>query len=325
MVCKNCGSDNVRGAKSCNSCNFPLPSERVSIKQTPIQQGEPSLLPPPAAPALPPPVQPPTKAGVKPFVVKRVCPQCRYELIFEAEVCPMCSFSFGEKTDLAPAAAEINNNMTSPTQEKVTPPLEKPTKPSPPPAVVIPTEPEAGGSEIELIKPESFEGGKSKTDESQMILSKYQMESIPSQSQPELIPSSYGKSIRVHSKPTTSPFNSNKGKRASIEGTIDPFRKDHSSLGLAFLKPIPREGEQESDSISLSGGDQPLPVNRTSLDPDNNTITSKTQAIFEFRDGGWYLTDKSEQQTTFIRASGTVKLEKGDVILMGNRKFIFDC
>jgi predicted component of type VI protein secretion system len=62
-----------------------------------------------------------------------------------------------------------------------------------------------------------------------------------------------------------------------------------------------------------------------SLDPDNNTITSKTQAIFEFRDGGWYLTDKSEQQTTFIRASGTVKLEKGDVILMGNRKFIFDC
>ena len=63
---------------------------------------------------------------------------------------------------------------------------------------------------------------------------------------------------------------------------------------------------------------------RSILDAENNTITSKTQAIFEFRDGEWYITDKSDQQTTFIRASGAVKLEKGDIILMGNRKFIFD-
>ena len=57
----------------------------------------------------------------------------------------------------------------------------------------------------------------------------------------------------------------------------------------------------------------------------NNTITSKVQAVFECINGVWYLVDQSEQQTTFVLANQPIALKKGDILLMGNRKFIFEC
>lgn len=128
------------------------------------------------------------------------------------------------------------------------------------------------------------------------------------------------------SKPTTNPFVKKKSEQDTLKSTIDPFRKKHTkSVQMAALQPIAREGEKSADPIHLITEDQPVPVNRSILDPENNTITGKIQAEFECINGEWFIVDKSDQQTTFIRANGKVKLNKGDVILMGNRKFIFDC
>ena len=89
------------------------------------------------------------------------------------------------------------------------------------------------------------------------------------------------------------------------------------------LKPIPREGEDFIGSLNFKGNK--VELNRNNLDPQNNTITSKVQAVLEFRDGEWYIENGSALKTTFIRVDEPVKLKKGDIILMGNRKFEFDC
>lgn len=64
-------------------------------------------------------------------------------------------------------------------------------------------------------------------------------------------------------------------------------------------------------------------LNRENLDPDNQTITSKVQAQLICEDGQWYIQDKSSQHTTFVYAGEKTAIKDGDVILMGNRQFVF--
>lgn len=129
--------------------------------------------------------------------------------------------------------------------------------------------------------------------------------------------------VKPRGKSTTSPFRK-KPERKMVSATIDPFRRDAANELLATFQPISRESELPMDPITFIYTDKPISLNRSVLEADNNTITGKVQAELEFRDGAWYLVDRSEQETTFVRATGPVKLQKGDVILMGNRKFKFD-
>ena len=316
MICNNCGSDNVRGAKNCSQCNFPLTPENVSLKiPAPAPKDEPVHRP----------VTTP-KNPIKAHAVKKVCPQCRYELIFDAEVCPMCSFSFREQDQFATRPNEELPQQTSPnpgdTAMRPEQPVMPPTPAAPQPPVVASKIPE---TEIPRIEPDNTSADTVPVPTYADALKESTDEAPPPSAGSKSDGDSLNKSIRHQSKPTTTPFSNKKGQKAVVEGTIDPFRSDQTSIGIAWLRPVAREGEPEQAPISLAGSVQPLAVNRAVLEPENNTITSKVQATFEFRDGEWYITDGSDQQTTFVRAAGPVKLEQGDIILMGNRKFIFDC
>jgi hypothetical protein len=85
----------------------------------------------------------------------------------------------------------------------------------------------------------------------------------------------------------------------------------------------------ENNSIDVNrqplvfDGDEQL-LNRANLDPDNMTITSKAQAEVRFEDGQWWLEDKSVLRTTFIQVNKKIRISKGDIIVMGNRRFLFD-
>lgn len=89
------------------------------------------------------------------------------------------------------------------------------------------------------------------------------------------------------------------------------------------LTVIPNDGESlsivpneyEGKSISLV---------RDNTEPSNRTITSKGQAMLEYVDGKWLLTDQSENGTTMVQASRPLEVETGDVIVMGNRRFRFE-
>ena len=65
-------------------------------------------------------------------------------------------------------------------------------------------------------------------------------------------------------------------------------------------------------------------LNRGNVDAENLTITSKAQAEIVNVDGEWYIEDKSILRTTFIQVSKRMKIRKGDIIVLGNRRFLFD-
>lgn len=101
----------------------------------------------------------------------------------------------------------------------------------------------------------------------------------------------------------------------NFKGTIDPFSRKSFSL-----RPIVN-GEPATASIEYAGDTE---LNRENTLKDNITITSKVQAEIKLDNGDWYLLDKSEKQTSFVRAGEPIKLKKGDIILLGDTKFIFE-
>ena len=111
-------------------------------------------------------------------------------------------------------------------------------------------------------------------------------------------------------------------------GTINPYAGmggGYTPIQHCILKPFIFPGEDIRDvpkPINLKGNYNEL--NRQILDPDNNTITSKVQALLTNKDGKWYIQDQSVQKTTFVYAGEPVALKSGDIILMGNRTFVFE-
>lgn len=92
-----------------------------------------------------------------------------------------------------------------------------------------------------------------------------------------------------------------------------------------ILKPVIFPGENTRhapEPVSIKGDYNEL--NRQLIDPDNNTITSKVQAILTHKDGKWYIQNQSSHKTTYVFANEPIEVKSGDMILMGNRTFVFE-
>ena len=88
------------------------------------------------------------------------------------------------------------------------------------------------------------------------------------------------------------------------------------------LRPIAWQGEPVNyNPITYIGSN--IVLNRSNTDSNNNTITSKEQATLTFKDGEWYLDNKSELRTTYIKVDRPIQLKDGDIIILGNREFEF--
>ena len=93
--------------------------------------------------------------------------------------------------------------------------------------------------------------------------------------------------------------------------------------GRFVLTPLSGKTRQpESDPISFAGNE--IELNRENTDPDNSTITSKTQATITFDNGKWAISDGSELRSTFVQAARKIELQNGDLILLGNQLYRFD-
>lgn len=108
-----------------------------------------------------------------------------------------------------------------------------------------------------------------------------------------------------------------------INGTVNVWTECDMGVTPSFiLSPVKRNGERHDPAeIELEG--EMVPLNRENTDPGNMSITSRTQAIITRKDNQWYIEDKSEQKTTFVQASTPQPLKDGDMILLGNRLFVF--
>ena len=111
-----------------------------------------------------------------------------------------------------------------------------------------------------------------------------------------------------------------KQQQKGFTGTVNPWAQV-TPANKCSLQPIEQPGMETPEVLNLKGDSHEL--SRANLDPENPTITSKVQAQLTCEDGQWYIQDQSAQHTTFIYAGEKTPLKDGDVILMGNRQFIF--
>ncbi len=104
-------------------------------------------------------------------------------------------------------------------------------------------------------------------------------------------------------------------------GTILPSWYYQSEAGFT-LKPLKRVNERhELDEREFEGAT--VVLNRDNTEPGNGSITSKEQAVITHEGNDWFIQDRSEQKTTFVHCGQKLQLHDGDIILLGNRLFVF--
>lgn len=108
-----------------------------------------------------------------------------------------------------------------------------------------------------------------------------------------------------------------------FNGTVNVWTEGELGITPSFiLSPVKRNGERHNPKdIELEG--EEVVLNRENTDPGNMSITSKNQAIIYRKDNQWFIEDKSGQKTTFVQVNTPQSLKDGDIILLGNRLFIF--
>ncbi|MBQ7258913.1 MAG: FHA domain-containing protein [Paludibacteraceae bacterium] len=119
----------------------------------------------------------------------------------------------------------------------------------------------------------------------------------------------------VHASPAAKQVKPSPG-----QGTVNPWVQV-APANKCKLDPIAQDGIDNPNAVHLKGDMHEL--NRANLDPENQTITSRVQACLTCEDGQWFIEDKSAQHTTFVYAGEKTALKDGDVVLMGNRQFVF--
>ncbi len=126
-----------------------------------------------------------------------------------------------------------------------------------------------------------------------------------------------------HYRPTRMTGGGGSGEKPrNFRGTINPYMMNVETDPTFLLKPIKRMDERHDFNEQEYEGKEVV-LNRDNTDPGNPSITSREQAVITNVDGRWYIEDKSDQKTTFVRAGEKIELHDGDIILLGNRMFEF--
>lgn len=125
--------------------------------------------------------------------------------------------------------------------------------------------------------------------------------------------------VNSNNKPTRM---ENPSAKKPITGTINPYMVQTEQEPTFILSPTQRVNEKKVLNNLEYEGKEVL-LNRDNTEPENGSITSQLQAVVVNENGHWYIEDKSEQGTTFVRATKRIELNEGDTILLGNRLFEF--
>ncbi len=104
-----------------------------------------------------------------------------------------------------------------------------------------------------------------------------------------------------------------------IKKTVNIFSKLQEKHRIS-LKPL--DPGSSSKTIEFEGTN--FAMNRGNIDPNNPHISSNMQALIK-RDGeDWIIEDRSQFGTTFLLINRPIILKKGDVIMLGNKRFEID-
>ena len=99
---------------------------------------------------------------------------------------------------------------------------------------------------------------------------------------------------------------------------IGDFSPGGSQPGSGFSLLDERTGKQQRFSETH------VILNRTNLDPHNNTISGSRHAEIEYSGGQWYITDLSSNESTFVQFRSEQLLQNKMRLILGNRVFRFE-
>lgn len=115
-----------------------------------------------------------------------------------------------------------------------------------------------------------------------------------------------------------------KQDKAFHKMTVSPWEmlyKQYRKIDF-YLEPIALEGEKNvPDPAEFSG--EIVALKRENTETQNLTISSENQAEIRCISGQYYILDTSNIGSTFVQAKNPMAINEGDVILMGNRRFVF--
>ena len=112
------------------------------------------------------------------------------------------------------------------------------------------------------------------------------------------------------------------GERVHLS-TMPIPRKKSAPLPQCSLSIVPEEDENIKPTKQVYAGNS-IVLNRDNTQPTNRTITSRQQAILTYEDGKWFIENKSDYCTTYVVANRKIELQTGDVIILGDRNFVFE-
>ena len=68
----------------------------------------------------------------------------------------------------------------------------------------------------------------------------------------------------------------------------------------------------------------PGTVNRDTCSEFGAAVDAVCQAEISCSEEGWYIEDKSASKSTYVLASRKIRVEKGDIVILGGRRYVIE-
>ena len=295
MRCDYCGWLNSDDAKRCVKCNQELPEQPVAAEQpvVPVNEEKPNSKSGFMATVK---LQSKESESNMPADVKKkapaFCSSCGYPFALDVDVCPAC----GTKVDCEEFVE----------QEEVKP------------------EPKKQSTKATIRDMRSVEEILASAEHQQSTPQK----EIPVQKEEKPVPA-------TNFKQTIRDF----GAAALVPNTIkDEDKNDLADVAKTVADKVDDNGAKsaENELFKLTLLDyspecvnnivlnrEGLILKRENVEASNVSIDEMAHAQIEFAEDGCYISNMSKLDNTYIMVNRKMKLEKGDVIVIGNRRYIF--
>ena len=119
-------------------------------------------------------------------------------------------------------------------------------------------------------------------------------------------------------------FRKKRKKNSTTQSSIESHPEEQTKpQNLHCHLSLLPDDEEDVKAITNNYEGNNVILNRANTEPDNQSITSKEQAELIYENGQWYIENRSHYGTTFLAVNRRLPLIPGDIVMLGDRRFIF--
>lgn len=296
MRCNNCGWENPAEVKRCEKCNQLLPE----ISEMPaVAPAESTPAPADSAPA----------AADNNEVLN--CPKCGYILVGGTSYCPNCGWEEQSNNNPIEPAPQSAPSQANSMMRTVMMGSKQSEAPAPSPADTKKTVVVSAMPEVEPMPTVSD------TKKTVVMATTPEVEPMPTVSDTK-------RTVILGAIPEVEPTKSSRETKSTVRELPNDLivEQPQATAESAQHTLTPVDGfSGNALAVALNGNS--ITLNRENVEPANMSIAEGAQAEVVCENGEWYIRNLSELKNTYICVERKTKLEKGDIIVIGNRRYIF--